>query len=128
MTLPRFEAAAKGENPLADPSLDVEVEELKGVTVHNSVCLAPLLKFGTMEQIERYAPDLASGRKIGGFTVTEPQAGSRASSAEACAACPAFSATSRTVAFICSMAVAALSRFSAVAVAPWLDCSICRVN
>ena len=51
-----------------------------GVTVHNSVCLAPILKFGTPDQIERYAPDLASGRKIGGFTVTEPQAGSDASS------------------------------------------------
>ncbi|OHD63915.1 MAG: acyl-CoA dehydrogenase [Spirochaetes bacterium RBG_13_51_14] len=47
-----------------------------GVTVHNSVCLAPLLKFGTKEQIERFAPDLASGKKIGGFTVTEPHAGS----------------------------------------------------
>ncbi len=51
-----------------------------GVTVHNSVCLAPLLKFGTPDQIERYASDLASGRKIGGFTVTEPQAGSDAAS------------------------------------------------
>jgi alkylation response protein AidB-like acyl-CoA dehydrogenase len=51
-----------------------------GVTVHNSVCLAPLLKFGTPEQIKRYAPDLASGRRIGGFTVTEPQAGSDAAS------------------------------------------------
>lgn len=51
-----------------------------GVTVHNSVCLAPLLTFGTPEQIGRFAPDLASGRKIGGFTVTEPQAGSDAAS------------------------------------------------
>ncbi len=51
-----------------------------GVTVHNSVCLAPLLKFGTPEQVERFAPLLASGEKIGGFTVTEPQAGSDASS------------------------------------------------
>ena len=51
-----------------------------GVTVHNSVCLAPLMKYGTPEQIERFAPDLASGRKIGGFTVTEPQAGSDAAS------------------------------------------------
>jgi len=50
-----------------------------GVTVHNSVCLAPLLKFGTDEQIKRLGPDLASGRKIGGFTVTEPNAGSDAS-------------------------------------------------
>ncbi|MBN1495133.1 MAG: acyl-CoA dehydrogenase family protein [Spirochaetes bacterium] len=51
-----------------------------GVTVHNSVCLAPLLAFGTPEQIARYGPDLATGKKIGGFTVTEPQAGSDASS------------------------------------------------
>jgi len=51
-----------------------------GVTVHNSVCLAPILKFGTRDQIARYAPDLATGRKIGGFTVTEPQAGSDAAS------------------------------------------------
>lgn len=51
-----------------------------GVTVHNSVCLAPLLAFGTPEQIGRFVPDLASGRKIGGFTVTEPQAGSDAAS------------------------------------------------
>jgi alkylation response protein AidB-like acyl-CoA dehydrogenase len=51
-----------------------------GVTVHNSVCLAPILKFGTPEQVERFAPLLASGEKIGGFTVTEPQAGSDAAS------------------------------------------------
>lgn len=49
-----------------------------GVTVHNSVCLAPILKFGTKDQIKRYVPYLASGRKIGGFTITEPQAGSDA--------------------------------------------------
>ena len=57
-----------------------------GVTVHNSVCLAPLLKFGTPAQIERFVPDLASGRKIGGFTVTEPQAGSDAASIQTTAA------------------------------------------
>ncbi len=57
-----------------------------GVTVHNSVCLAPLLKFGTPDQIERFVPDLASGRKIGGFTVTEPQAGSDAASIQTTAA------------------------------------------
>jgi len=50
-----------------------------GVTVHNSVCLAPILKYGTEEQRERFAPLLAGGSKIGGFTVTEPNAGSDAS-------------------------------------------------
>lgn len=69
-------------------SYAIAIEELSrvsaavglGVTVHNSVCLAPLLKFGSAGQLERYARDLASGRKIGGFTVTEPQAGSDAAS------------------------------------------------
>ncbi len=56
-----------------------------GVTVHNSVCLAPVLKFGTKDQIDRYASDLANGRKIGGFTITEPQAGSDAASIRTCA-------------------------------------------
>ena len=56
-----------------------------GVTVHNSVCLAPILKFGTKDQIDRYASDLASGRKIGGFTITEPQAGSDAAGIRTCA-------------------------------------------
>ncbi len=58
-----------------------------GVTVHNSVCLAPLLKFGTPGQIERYGLDLASGRKIGGFTVTEPNAGSDAAGIQTTAVC-----------------------------------------
>ncbi len=49
------------------------------VTVHNSVCLAPILAFGTPAQVRRFAPDLAAGRKIGGFTLTEPHAGSDAS-------------------------------------------------
>ncbi len=46
------------------------------VTVHNSVCLAPLLKFGTKRQVERFAPSLINGESIGGFTLTEPNAGS----------------------------------------------------
>jgi acyl-CoA dehydrogenase len=69
-------------------SYAIAVEELSrvsaavglGVTVHNSVCLAPLIKYGTPEQVGRFAPDLATGKKIGGFTVTEPQAGSDAAS------------------------------------------------
>ena len=69
-------------------SYAIAIEELSrvsaavglGVTVHNSVCLAPLFRFGSAEQLERYAYDLARGRKIGGFTVTEPQAGSDAAS------------------------------------------------
>jgi len=50
------------------------------VTVHNSVCLAPILLFGTEEQKERLGRDLVTGARIGGFTVTEPNAGSDAAS------------------------------------------------
>ena len=38
----------------------------------------PILKFGTDEQKRAYLPDLASGRRIGCFCLTEPQAGSEA--------------------------------------------------
>ncbi|SLM32674.1 Acyl-CoA dehydrogenase [Desulfamplus magnetovallimortis] len=54
-------------------------------SVHNSVALYPLLAFGNREQHERFVPDLASGKKIGAFCLTEPNAGSDASSIEATA-------------------------------------------
>ena len=49
------------------------------VSVHNSVCLAPILKFGTELQKEKFIPDMASGKNLGGFAATEPNAGSDAS-------------------------------------------------
>ncbi|MBW1987981.1 MAG: acyl-CoA dehydrogenase family protein [Deltaproteobacteria bacterium] len=55
------------------------------VTVHNSVALYPILAFGTKEQKERFVPDLATGKKIGAFCLTEPNAGSDASGVEATA-------------------------------------------
>jgi len=48
------------------------------VTVHNSVGCLPVLRFGTDAQKQRYLPDLASGRTIGAFCLTEPGAGSDA--------------------------------------------------
>ncbi len=48
------------------------------MSVHSSVGCGPILKFGTDEQKRTYLPDLASGRKIGCFCLTEPQAGSEA--------------------------------------------------
>ncbi|WP_407820010.1 acyl-CoA dehydrogenase family protein, partial [Staphylococcus aureus] len=39
----------------------------------------PILKFGTEDQKQRFLPKLASGEWIGGFALTEPQAGSDAS-------------------------------------------------
>jgi alkylation response protein AidB-like acyl-CoA dehydrogenase len=46
------------------------------VTVHNSVVALPLYTYGTEDQKRQYLPDLASGRKIGAFSITEPNAGS----------------------------------------------------
>lgn len=49
------------------------------MSVHNSVACKPILTFGTEEQKRRFLPKLASGEWIGGFALTEPQAGSDAS-------------------------------------------------
>lgn len=48
------------------------------VSVQNSVVCGPLLGYGTEEQKKRYLPDLASGRTLGCFCLTEPHAGSDA--------------------------------------------------
>jgi acyl-CoA dehydrogenase len=48
------------------------------VSVTNSVCCYPILKFGTDAQRELYLRPLAAGAKLGAFCLTEPQAGSDA--------------------------------------------------
>ncbi len=48
------------------------------VAAHNSLAIGPILKFGNETQKKKYLPDLASGRKIGAFGLTEPEAGSDA--------------------------------------------------
>jgi alkylation response protein AidB-like acyl-CoA dehydrogenase len=48
------------------------------MSVHNSVGCGPILNFGSAQQKEQYLQDLATGRKIGAFCLTEPQAGSEA--------------------------------------------------
>lgn len=50
------------------------------MSVHSSVGCVPILKYGTDDQKSRFLPKLASGEWIGGFALTEPQAGSDASS------------------------------------------------
>ena len=49
------------------------------LSAHTSLCAAPILEYGTEEQKMKYLPDLASGRKIGAFGLTEPNAGTDAS-------------------------------------------------
>jgi short-chain 2-methylacyl-CoA dehydrogenase len=64
----------------------VAVEELARVDssvaitmcAHTSLGTQPIFLFGSPEQHERFLPDLCSGRKLGAFGLTEPEAGSDA--------------------------------------------------
>ncbi|SBV99260.1 Acyl-CoA dehydrogenase, short-chain specific [uncultured delta proteobacterium] len=68
-------------------SYSVAVEEMSRVcashgvilSAHVSLCVAPIKYFGTEEQKKKYLPDLASGRKLGAFGLTEAGAGTDAS-------------------------------------------------
>lgn len=67
-------------------ALVIAIEELgkvcpsTGATMmaHTSLGTAPIALFGTEEQKEKYLPGLASGKQIGAFGLTEPNAGSDA--------------------------------------------------
>lgn len=67
-------------------SYSIAVEELSRVcashgiilSAHVSLCVAPIYKFGNEEQKKKYLPDLASGRKLGAFGLTEAGAGTDA--------------------------------------------------
>ena len=48
------------------------------MSVHNSVGCGPILAWGSDAQKRQWLPDMAAGRKIGCFCLTEPQAGSEA--------------------------------------------------
>lgn len=66
----------------------IAVEELSKVcattgvilSAHNSLFCDPLLKFGTPAQQEKYLIPAASGKKLGAFALTEPNAGTDAAS------------------------------------------------
>lgn len=46
------------------------------VSAHTSLCIWPILNFGTEEQKKKYLPRLASGETLGCFCLSEPNAGS----------------------------------------------------
>lgn len=48
------------------------------VSAHTSLCMDPILTYGTEEQKMKYLPDLAAGKKLGAFGLTEPGAGTDA--------------------------------------------------
>ncbi len=78
---------AYGGSDLGTPAYALALEEIAAadgacstiMSVHSSVGCVPILRFGTEEQKQRFLPKLASGEWIGGFALTEPQAGSDAS-------------------------------------------------
>ena len=66
--------------------LCIATEELSAACGGIAVCYAasalgtfPIILFGDEEQKKKYLPDLASGKKIAAFGITEPEAGSDAS-------------------------------------------------
>ena len=48
------------------------------MSVNNSLVCQPILEWGTPEQKQKFLPDLAKGKKLGAFSLTEPEAGSDA--------------------------------------------------
>jgi acyl-CoA dehydrogenase family member 9 len=50
------------------------------IGAHQSIGIKPLLLFGTEEQKKKWLPDLATGKLVGAFCLTEPEAGSDAGS------------------------------------------------
>jgi butyryl-CoA dehydrogenase len=67
-------------------SYAITVEELSrfcastGVicSAHTSLCCWPIYQYGTEEQKNKYLPDLLTGKKLGAFGLTEPNAGTDA--------------------------------------------------
>ncbi|MFH1314689.1 MAG: acyl-CoA dehydrogenase [Candidatus Eisenbacteria bacterium] len=75
-------------------SYAIAVEEISrgdasvGITmsVHNSLVCQPVLDYGNDEQKKRFLPDLAQGKTLGAFSLTEPEAGSDAGNVQTTAA------------------------------------------
>jgi butyryl-CoA dehydrogenase len=57
-----------------------KVDASHGVIIqtHNALCCWPIFTYGTEEQKQKYLPDLLSGKKLGAFGLTEPNAGTDA--------------------------------------------------
>ena len=52
------------------------------VSAHTSLCIDPILTYGTEEQKQKYLPPLCNGEKLGAFALTEPGAGTDAQGAQ----------------------------------------------
>ena len=77
------EYGGQGCDPLTYAMCVEELAKVCGTTsvvvsAHTSLCIDPILTYGTEEQKQKYIPDLASGKKLGAFGLTEPGAGTDA--------------------------------------------------
>ncbi|MBO5554627.1 MAG: acyl-CoA dehydrogenase [Solobacterium sp.] len=52
------------------------------VSAHTSLCIDPIMTYGTEEQKQKYLVPLAKGEKLGAFALTEPGAGTDAQGAQ----------------------------------------------
>ena len=57
-----------------DPSVGLSI------CAHNGLCVSHIFQFGNEAQKKEYLPDLCSGKKLGGWGLTEPSSGSDAGS------------------------------------------------
>ena len=77
------EYGGQGCDPLTYVMCVEELSKVCGTTgvivsAHTSLCIDPIQTYGTEAQKQKYIPDLASGRKLGAFGLTEPGAGTDA--------------------------------------------------
>ena len=77
------EYGGQGCDPLTYAMCVEELSKVCGTTgvivsAHTSLCVDPIMTYGTEEQKQKYLPPLAKGEKLGAFGLTEPGAGTDA--------------------------------------------------
>lgn len=82
ITVPK-EYGGQGCDPLTYAMAVEEISKVCGTTGvilsgHSSLGVDPIIFWGTEEQKKKYLPDLATGKKLGAFALTEPGAGTDA--------------------------------------------------
>ena len=81
------EYGGQGCDPLTYVMCVEELSKVCGTTgvivsAHTSLCIDPIMTYGTEEQKKKFLVPLASGEKLGAFALTEPGAGTDAQGAQ----------------------------------------------
>lgn len=77
------EYGGQGCDPLTYAMCVEELSKVCGTTgvivsAHTSLCIDPIMTYGSEDQKQKFLPDLAKGVKLGAFGLTEPNAGTDA--------------------------------------------------